>query len=277
MLSIPLLPVGSGGTITLKASITTGSLGQTYANLAQISSDTIELNETDNTAIATTTLGTVANLYTTAQLTSTYTPNATLNATITYGNDGNRTASGSELSISLDPNLTLLSSSLSGYTQSGTTLLWTLGDLAQQSSGNLTLQLQVANDQTLLDSGTILVLTSAISSLASELNLMDNVAIAQSSPLQGGTTTLEGHIYIDVDASHSLTDGDTKLQGQKVVRSGRNLTGEVLTDVDGKYQIINLEPGYYELETLPTTGYEALFSKGGKNLTYQAVGSGSLE
>ena len=241
-LSLPLLPVGSGGTFTITTKIEAGSLGQTFANLVRISSDTIELNESDNTAIAATTLGTVANLYTTANITPNYSPNTTLNATITYGNDGNRTASGAELLIQRDANLTLLSSSLSGGTQSGTSLLYSLGDIDQFISGSISLQLQVADTATLIDSGVILVLTSAITSPSPELNLMDNLATAQSNPLQGGTLTLEGHVFIDVDTSYSLTDGDTKLQGQKIVRSGMNHTGEAFTDVDGKYQIINLEP-----------------------------------
>jgi hypothetical protein len=93
-----------------------------------------------------------------------------------------------------------------------------------------------------VEDNTPLILTSTISTLTSELNLTDNLATAQTLPLQGGTLTLEGHVYIDVDTSYSLTDGDTKLQGQTVARSGVNATGEVQTDVDGKYQIINLEP-----------------------------------
>ncbi|MDR2190998.1 MAG: hypothetical protein LBP53_07730 [Candidatus Peribacteria bacterium] len=55
------------------------------------------------------------------------------------------------------------------------------------------------------------------------------------------------------------------------------ITGEVQTDVDGHYQIIGLEPGRYELQLFPLTGYDSVFSKGGKNLTAQAVGSGSLD
>jgi hypothetical protein len=53
---------------------------------------------------------------------------------------------------------------------------------------------------------------------------------------------LEGHIYIDVDGNHFFSPADIKLPGQKVLWSGAGASGEVLTDVEGKYQIINLEP-----------------------------------
>jgi protocatechuate 3,4-dioxygenase beta subunit len=56
-----------------------------------------------------------------------------------------------------------------------------------------------------------------------------------------------------------------------------NTTGETFSDVQGKYQILGLEPGRYELQIVPSTGYEAIFSKGGHNLAHQPVGSGSLE
>ncbi|MDR2415920.1 MAG: hypothetical protein LBD75_04915 [Candidatus Peribacteria bacterium] len=42
-LEIPTLPVGSGGTIELKAKITTGYQGQVFSNAVQISSDTTEI------------------------------------------------------------------------------------------------------------------------------------------------------------------------------------------------------------------------------------------
>jgi hypothetical protein len=92
-LLLPILPVGSGGTIELKVQITTGYQGQISSNKVQISSDTTEIFPEDNIALATTLLGDIANLYTTVSMVPNYTPNALLNAIVVYGNNGNQTTS----------------------------------------------------------------------------------------------------------------------------------------------------------------------------------------
>ncbi|MDR2190996.1 MAG: hypothetical protein LBP53_07720 [Candidatus Peribacteria bacterium] len=61
--------------------------------MAQISSDTAELFPGDNLALAMTTLGNIANLYTKATLPPTYSPNALLSANVEYGNNGNQATS----------------------------------------------------------------------------------------------------------------------------------------------------------------------------------------
>jgi protocatechuate 3,4-dioxygenase beta subunit len=54
-------------------------------------------------------------------------------------------------------------------------------------------------------------------------------------------------------------------------------SGETFTNVEGKYQIVNLEPGTYTLSIAPSAGYENVFSKGGINLSNRPIGSGSLQ
>jgi hypothetical protein len=183
-LSFPILPVGSSGTIELKAKITTGVQGKIYSNRVQISSDTAEMFPGDNIAVATTILGNIANLYTTISLPPTYSPNTLLEAHITYGNNGNQTTTGTQLTVALDPHFTLLSASISGSTTSGNQLLFPLNEVASATSGHLTLQLQVASDPQLVEDYTSLVLTASISSQTPELNLTDNFSTAQTLPLQ---------------------------------------------------------------------------------------------
>ncbi|MDR2415921.1 MAG: DUF11 domain-containing protein [Candidatus Peribacteria bacterium] len=217
--------------------------------------------------MATTAFGNIANLYTTASLPALYSPGTTLTAQIAYGNNGNQTTSDTQLILELDSHFTFISASNSGYTVSGDQLIFALGEVVSSTSGHLTLQLQVASDPLLVEDNTPLVLTASISSLTAELDLNDNLSSVQTLPLQGGLLTLEGNVYIDVDGSHSLTEGDTTLQHQKVVYSGMNTTGETFTDVQGKYSILGLEPGRYELHIVPNAGYDSIFSKGGKNLS----------
>jgi hypothetical protein len=176
--------VGSGGRIELKVKIITGYQGQIYSNMAQITSEMAELNPADNIATATTVLANIANLFTTTSLPINYSPGNTITAAITYGNNGNQTTTGTQLTVALDPHFTLLSASISGSTTSGNQLLFPLNEVASATSGHLTLQLQVASDPQLVEDNTPLVLTASISSQTPELNLTDNFSTAQTLPLQ---------------------------------------------------------------------------------------------
>jgi hypothetical protein len=152
--------------------------------MVQISSTTAEQNPNDNIATATTSLGEIANLYTTLTLTPIYTPGASLEAVLHYGNNGNKDTSTNKLSLHLDEYLTLKSSSLSGYELSGNTLIWNIAQLPQGTSGTITLQLQVAHHDALRDNATPLFINASITSPATESNLLDNIALAKSEPLQ---------------------------------------------------------------------------------------------
>jgi hypothetical protein len=138
-LELPILPVGSGGTIELKAKIATGYYGQVLSNMVQISSTTAEQNPNDNIATATTSLGEIANLYTTVTFTPNYTLGADLEAVVHYGNNGNKDTSANKLTFHLDEHLTLKSSSLSGYELSGNILIWNIAQLPQGTSGTIIL------------------------------------------------------------------------------------------------------------------------------------------
>jgi hypothetical protein len=78
----------------------------------------------------------------------------------------------------------LLSTSVSGYSISGNLLFFDLGDVDQATSEYFTLQLQIATDPLLVENNTPLILTSSITSITPELDLNDNISIAQTLPIQ---------------------------------------------------------------------------------------------
>ncbi|MDR2190997.1 MAG: DUF11 domain-containing protein [Candidatus Peribacteria bacterium] len=85
--------------------------------------------------------------------------------------------------MTLDEHFTL-SSATTGYTLSGKQLVWDIGTLPINTSGTMQLQLQVANNPLLVEDNTPLVLTASLTSQTTELNLADNLATAQTLPLQ---------------------------------------------------------------------------------------------
>ncbi|MDR2416205.1 MAG: DUF11 domain-containing protein [Candidatus Peribacteria bacterium] len=152
--------------------------------MVQISSTTAEQNPNDNMATATTSLGEIANLYTTLTLTPSYTLGASLEATLHYGNNGNKDIYSGKVSLHLNEHLSPTSVSLSGYELSGNTLIWNIAQLPQGASGTITLQLQVDHTTDLVDNATPLFINASITSPATEINLLDNIALAKSEPLQ---------------------------------------------------------------------------------------------
>jgi hypothetical protein len=182
--TIPYLPAGSGGTLTLIGKVTTGSVGMMYVNMVQITSTTAELNPADNIATATTVIANVANLYTTANLPAHYSPGTTITAQIGYGNNGNQTTNDTQLTVELDSHFTLVAASMSGYILSGNQLHFPLGEVASSTSGQITLQLQVVANPLLVEDDTPLTLTSSLTSQTAELDLSDNLATTQTLPLQ---------------------------------------------------------------------------------------------
>jgi hypothetical protein len=62
--------------------------------------------------------------------------------------------------------------------------VWDIGTLPINTSGTMQLQLQVANNPLLVEDNTPLVLTASLTSQTTELNLADNLATAQTLPLQ---------------------------------------------------------------------------------------------
>lgn len=282
-LVIPELPVGSGWTMEILAKITTGaSQGSIYTNTVEISSSTAEDRPEDNKAIAITTLGEVANLFTKLELSPRYTPNGEVKIILNYGNNGNKNTEQTNLMLTANPYMILKSSTNTGYTMSWSTLKRELWMQAQQEEKQIELIFQVANDQSLLENDVALEVNALISSITPEVNLLDNKSVATSIPSEGWMVSLEWQVYIDVDKTNNLTENDTKLQSQTVNFLGLTtkwitITGEIQTDVEGKYQIINLDPGTYELQIVPNIGYETVYSKAGYNLDNEIKGKGSLE
>lgn len=282
-LVIPELPVGSGWTIEILAKITTGaSQGSIYTNTVEISSSTAEDRPEDNKAIAITTLGEVANLFTNLELSPRYTPNGEVKIILNYGNNGNKNTEQTNLMLTVNPYMTLKSSTHTGYTMSWSTLKRELWMQDQQEEKQIELIFQIANDQSLLENDVALEVNALISSITPEVNLLDNKSVATSIPSEGWMVSLEWQVYIDVDKTNNLTENDTKLQSQTVNFLGLTtkwitITGEIQTDVEGKYQIINLDPGTYELQIVPNIGYETVYSKAGYNLDNEIKGKGSLE
>jgi len=257
LLTLPLLPAGSGGTLTLTVKADSGAAGSSYTNRAYIISDTAETTYENNLTQSIVAIGEVANLKTkTTILESTYTPGAAVTAVVTYANDGNQITLDNTLTVTLDPNFTFLSASLSGYTYNSAlhTLTRTFDELDPGTTANITLHLQVANDRSLVDTTTILTVKTMITTSTLEITLLDNPSSATISPVGTGGTDLvviKGNVFIDRNDNYRADLSDILLPGQKVVLySGSEVIAETLTVAGGRYEFL-VRPGTYQLQVYP--------------------------
>jgi len=174
-LNLGTLAAGATGRVTVTGTAQTTLAREDFTNTATIATSTPETDTTNNQssvpgAVWTTDLQIIKLAQ--AQVAA----GDTFSATLSYRNNGPAPASGAQLTDTLPAGVTFVSSSPSPTSQSGSTLTWNLGTLADQASS--TIQLVLRSDPALANTSTV-TNQSQISTTTSDRDSSNNSSSAQ--------------------------------------------------------------------------------------------------
>ncbi len=209
------------------------SIGDVLTNTATISTITEDTNTSNNTDSVSTVIGNYANVYVTKTGPTQANINSNFTYTLTVGNSGNVDALGVTLVDVLDPNVSYVSSSVTGVsmscTSSGQTV--TCGGPSTVfpvgASGSILITVHVANDITLIQNTTILDNVVDISTDTIQTNIGDDhdeysVPVA---PL--GTSSISGFVYTDANADNQKQTSELGRAGVDVYIAGKDIFSKI--------------------------------------------------
>ncbi len=245
------LPVGATATITISVDLMrVPAPGGTITNTAIVGATEIDPNPSDNTAIATTTIGTSADLVI-AKSAPTAVAGAAVTFTVNVANNGPDDASEIVVTDVLDPELTFVSAS-AGCTESSGTVTCTFPALASGASVDATITATLAPDFT----GSLPNTASVDAATIDPVPDNNTTTIELPTSAGAGPRTISGHVFDDLDGNGRLDPGEPDLGGVVVQLSGAGPDGVLGTSDDvpiasvttsSPYEFTNLLAGIYRV------------------------------
>ncbi len=252
------LSVGASGTITVSATVNTGTSGQTLVNTARISNDRQETTYENNDDSVPVVVATLANVYIQKTGPATAPLGGQVTFVLTYGNNGNAPAAGVVVTDTLPAGLTFASADPPWSSLSGQTATWALGTLAVGGTGTITVTADVGSDYASLHNRVLVNLAQVVTSSA-EATLGDN---QDSHPISvlGAPAGISGYVWLDRDADAVWDADEPGIENITLTLTGTDVYGNAITlstttDRSGYYSFPGLPPGTYTVTKTQPAGY----------------------
>ena len=236
------------GAVTVVARVAAGTDGQTLVNTTRIRNDRQETDYTNNEDSVPVVVKELANVWIEKNGPATVRLGSNAVYTLTYGNNGNATASYVTVADTLPAGMTYVSAVPPAAGTSDNPKTWWLGTLASGATGTITVTVHVADDYSLV--GTPLVNNAEITTTTPEVTITDNKDDHSVDPIVV-PASLGDRVWWDANRNGIQDSGETRgIENLPValLDANSNVVAQTTTDENGNYLFAGLMPGTYTVQ-----------------------------